>query len=117
MASKRKKFQEEVKFKILMLINENSNTSTREIAKKVGISNGSAYYCLNALIEKGFIKYRNFKKAKNKSRYIYLLSPKGLIEKTKLTVSFLEKKIVEFEILKEEIKLLKEEIHKLDKSE
>ena len=53
---------------------------------------------------------QNFKKAKNKSRYIYLLSPKGLIEKTKLTLSFLEKKNIEFEILKEEIKLLKEEI-------
>jgi len=61
--SRRKKYQEYIKFKVLQIINENSQISTREIAQKVGISNGSAYYLLTSLIDMGFVKLSNFKES------------------------------------------------------
>ena len=63
MGSRRKKYQEYIKFKVLQIINENSQISTREIAQKVGISNGSAYYLLTSLIDMGFVKLSNFKES------------------------------------------------------
>ena len=70
--------------------------STRQVADEVGISNGSAYYVLTALVEKGFVKLGNFKKSPRKGRYAYLLTPKGIREKSILTHSFIERKRQEF---------------------
>ena len=83
--------------------------STRQVADEVGISNGSAYYVLTALVEKGFVKLGNFKKNSRKGQYAYLLTPKGIREKSLLTHSFIERKREEFEVLKAEIKALEEE--------
>ena len=83
--------------------------SSRQIASKVGISNGSAYYVLAALIKKGFLKLENFKKNPKKDQYVYLLTPKGIKEKSVLTIRFIERKKREFEFLKEEIRTLEEE--------
>ena len=83
--------------------------STRHVADEVGISNGSAYYVLTALVEKGFVKLGNFKKSPRKGQYAYLLTPKGIREKSLLTHSFIERKREEFEVLKAEIKALEEE--------
>ena len=83
--------------------------STRHVADEVGISNGSAYYVLTALVEKGFVKLDNFKRNPRKGQYAYLLTPKGIREKSLLTHSFIERKREEFEALKAEIRALEEE--------
>ena len=83
--------------------------STRQVADEVGISNGSAYYVLTALVEKGFVKLENFKNNPRKGQYAYLLTPKGIREKSLLTHSFIGRKREEFELLKAEIKVLEQE--------
>jgi len=77
--------------------------TTREIAKKVGISNGSAYYLLTSLIDMGFVKLSNFKDSSQKTKYSYLLTPKGIREKSLVTSKFLVRKKQEYELLKKEI--------------
>ena len=103
MASRRKEHQEDAKLRVFQIINENSKMTTREIAKKVGISNGSAYYLLTSLIEMGFIKLSNFKNSSQKIKYSYFLTPKGIREKSLVTNKFLERKKQEYELLKKEI--------------
>jgi len=83
--------------------------STRQVADEVGISNGSAYYILTALVEKGFVKLGNFKKNPRKGQYAYLLTPRGIREKSLLTHSFIDRKREEFKILRVEIRALEEE--------
>ena len=94
----------------MRLLDENPSISTREIAKKVGISNGAAYYCVTALVEKGFVKLKNFTQSKNKANYIYELTPRGIRAKAALTVSFLERKKHEYEDLRQEIERLESEL-------
>ena len=94
----------------MRLLDENPSISTREIAKQVGISNGAAYYCVTALIEKGFVKLKNFTQSKTKANYIYELTPRGIRVKAALTVSFLERKRHEYEDLKVEIERLESEL-------
>ena len=65
---------------------------------------GKINYCINALKEKGFIKLKNFKKNKNKSNYVYILTPKGIAEKTKLTINFMKKKMKEYDDLQKELR-------------
>ena len=84
--------------------------TTREIAKKVGISNGSAYYLLTSLIDMGFIKLSNFKDSSQKIKYSYLLTPKGIREKSLVTSKFLVRKKQEYELLKKEINKLEREL-------
>ena len=74
MASRRKEHKEDAKFRVFQIINENPQMSTREIAQKVGISNGSAYYLLTSLIEMGFIKLSNFKDSSQKVKYSYYIT-------------------------------------------
>ena len=92
MASRRDQRQQETHFKVIRLLDEDPSISTREIALRVGISNGAAYYCVTALVEKGFVKLKNFTKSKTKTNYIYELTPRGIREKAALTVQFLERK-------------------------
>ena len=94
----------------MRLLDENPSISTREIAKQVGISNGAAYYCVTALVEKGFVKLKNFTQSKTKANYIYELTPRGIRVKAALTVSFLERKRHEYEDLKVEIERLEGEL-------
>ena len=103
MASRRKEHQEDAKFRVFQIINENPQLTTREIAQKVGISNGSAYYLLTSLIDMGFIKLSNFKNSSQKIKYSYLLTPKGIREKSLVTSKFLVRKKQEYELLKKEI--------------
>ena len=110
MASQRGQQQEETYFKVMRLLDEDPSISTREIAKKVGISNGAAYYCVTALVEKGFVKLKNFTQSKNKAKYFYELTPRGIRAKAALTVSFLERKKHEYEDLKLEIERLESEL-------
>ena len=103
MASRRKEHQEDAKFRVFQIINENPQMTTREIAQKVGISNGSTYYLLTSLIDMGFIKLSNFKDSSQKIKYSYLLTPKGIREKSLVTSKFLVRKKQEYELLKKEI--------------
>ena len=100
----------------MRLIAGNPELSTRQVADKVGISNGSAYYVLTALVEKGFVKLGNFKNNPRKGQYAYLLTPKGIREKSLLTHRFIERKRQEFVDLRAEIKLLEREAGLLDVS-
>ena len=94
----------------MRLLDEDPSISTREIAKQVGISNGAAYYCVTALVEKGFVKLINFTQSKTKSNYIYELTPRGIRAKAALTVSFLDRKRHEYEDLRKEIERLESEL-------
>jgi len=108
MASRRKEHQEDAKLRVFQIINENPKLTTREIAKKVGISNGSAYYLLTSLIEKGFVKLSNFKENSPNIKYSYLLTSKGIREKSLITSRFLVRKKQEFKALRDEINSLEE---------
>ena len=109
MASRREEQQEDVRLRVMRLISERPDMSTRQIADAVGVSNGSAYYVLTALVDKGFVKLDNFRKNNRKTQYAYLLTPKGIREKSLLTHRFIERKREEFERLREEIAELEEE--------
>ena len=110
MASRRKEHQEDAKFRVFQTINENPQMTTREIAQRVGISNGSTYYLLTSLINMGFIKLSNFKDSSQKIKYSYLLTPKGIREKSLITSKFLERKKQEYELLKKEIIKLEQDL-------
>ena len=103
MASRRKEHQEDAKLRLLQIISNNPQMTSREIAQIVGISNGSAYYLLTSLIDKGLIKLANFKKSNQKTKYSYILTPKGIREKSFITSRFLVRKKQEFEALRKEI--------------
>ena len=111
MASRRKEHQEDAKFRVFQIINENPQLTTREIAKKVGISNGSAYYLLTSLIDMGFVKLSNFKDSSQKMKYSYLLTPKGIREKSLVTSKYLVRKKQEYELLKKEIIKLEQDLN------
>jgi EPS-associated MarR family transcriptional regulator len=100
---------DENRYKLLKLLDENPQMNQREIALALGLSLGKANYCLKALIEKGLIKAGNFNRSTNKKAYVYLLTLKGLEEKASVTLSFLERKKIEYEELKAEIRTLQNE--------
>ena len=89
---------------LLRKIQKKPNSSQREFADELGLSLGKVNYCLNELKKKGLIKIKNFKKNPNKVNYIYILTPKGISEKTKLTINFMKKKMKEYDQLKSELK-------------
>ena len=91
-------------FEILRKLNKDSSLSQRELAKKLGLSLGKVNYCLIALKEKGLIKINNFKKNPNKLNYAYILTPKGIAEKTKITIRFMKQKMHEYDELQKELK-------------
>ena len=88
---------------ILRNISKNSNANQRQLAKSLGFSLGKLNYCLTALKNKGLIKMKNFEKNPNKLNYIYVLTPRGIAEKTKLTLNFMKRKMNEYDELKKEI--------------
>ena len=91
-------------FNILRRINKKPNSSQREIAEELGFSLGKLNYCLKSLQKKGLIKLQNFKKKKNKISYLrYVITAKGLTERTRLTINFMERKMKEYDELKKEL--------------
>jgi EPS-associated MarR family transcriptional regulator len=91
-------------FELLRKINRKPEATQRELAQALGFSLGKLNYCLKELQKKGLIKIENFKKNPNKINYLYVITPKGLSTKTKLTINFMKKKMQEYEDLKNEIK-------------
>tara|TARA_B100001063_G_C16634626_1_gene487656 strand:+ start:83 stop:391 length:309 start_codon:yes stop_codon:yes gene_type:complete len=88
---------------ILREIKKDSSISQRKLAEQLNISLGKINYCLIALKQKGFIKINNFKKNKKKFEYLYLLTPRGILEKKKLTINFMKQKMREYDQLKKEL--------------
>lgn len=103
-------FQKEIQFEVLRRLHQEPGLSQRALAKELGISLGSINYCFQALVEKGWVKMLNFSQSKHKLRYAYLLTPEGVVEKSRLTKEFLSRKIKEYESLKSEIAELQREI-------
>lgn len=101
---------DELNYKLLKVLHEEPEISQRGLADRLGISLGKANYCLNALIERGLIKARNFRSSENKRAYAYLLTPSGIEEKSRVAIRFLRHKMSEYEALKSEIKQLRKEI-------
>ena len=116
-ASNRAERQEETQFRVMRLLAENPEISTRQIADAVGVSNGKAYYCVSALIEKGLVKVKNFSNSEKKTSYLYQLTPRGIREKALLTTKFLERKLEEFEDLKAEIARLEGDLGEIHESQ
>lgn len=111
MARLTSELREEIRFRVLRILDENPEISTRALAREVGISNGSAYYCVSAMVNRGLVKLDNFSRSSNKGRYAYILTPKGMAEKAALTSRFLARKIREYEALKQEIENLSAELY------
>ena len=91
-------------FNVLRKIQQKPESSQRELAEDLGFSLGKLNYCLKALKVKGLVKIKNFEKNPNKINYIYVLTPKGVTEKAKLTINFMKRKIQEYDELKSEVK-------------
>tara|TARA_Y100001970_G_C13550310_1_gene516525 strand:- start:191 stop:487 length:297 start_codon:yes stop_codon:yes gene_type:complete len=91
-------------FNVLRKIQNKPNATQRELAEELGFSLGKLNYCLRALQKKGLVKIENFKKNPNKLNYFYILTPKGISEKTKLTLNFMKRKMKEYDELKKELK-------------
>lgn len=101
--------REETYLKVMRLLQENPDLTQRELAEQLGVSVGSVNYCLKALMEKGWVKMKNFIHSKNKFGYVYVLTPTGIAERAELTSKFLARKVAEYEALKNEIEVLKTE--------
>ena len=105
-------FREDARFRILSLLRESPELSQRQIARQLGISLGGVNYCLKGLIEKGQVKIENVCKSDNKLKYVYLLTPDGVVEKASLTKRFLTRRMREYDALKAEIAALEDELGK-----
>lgn len=101
---------DQIRYQILKAIEENPSLSQRELASQLGVSLGKANYCLKELIKKGLVKAGNFTSNPNKRVYAYLLTPHGVSEKTRVTMRFLQRKMHEYEVIKEEIARLQSEV-------
>ena len=106
MTSRQAQIQEDTNFRVLRILQENPDLTQRELAEKLGVSVGGLNYCLNALIDKGWVKMQNFHQSKNKFKYVHLLTPQGMSERMALTSRFLQRKKAEYEALKAEIESL-----------
>ena len=97
--------EEQDHFEVLRKIQKTPESSQRELAEELGFSLGKLNYCLKELQKKGFVKLQNFQKQSNKIKYLqYVITPKGISERTKLTINFMKKKLKEYDELKRELK-------------
>jgi EPS-associated MarR family transcriptional regulator len=110
MAVRRSTLQEDVRFRILRILQENPELTQRELAERVGVSLGGLHYVLSALVSKGLVKLGNFSASSDKRRYAYILTPTGIAEKAAITQRFLARKLDEYTALREEIDALRDEL-------
>jgi EPS-associated MarR family transcriptional regulator len=106
----RKPIDNDVRFKLLRLLEAKPDLSQREMAQELNVSLGSTNYILRALVDKGQVKIRNFRASDNKRRYAYILTPRGLEHKARLTAGFLKRKRAEYDALRAEIEALQAEV-------
>ena len=101
---------QELSIKIMIELEKAPEQSQRALSKRCGVSLGAIHYCINALMEKGYVKARSFKNAKNKLAYAYILTSSGINSKKELTLAFLKRKRAEYEALQKEIKALEKDL-------
>jgi len=101
---------EDLNFRVLRSLEDKPDISQRELADRLGVSQGKIHYCLNALIDKGLVKLENFQNSKHKFKYAYILTPAGMAQKMAMTGRFLRRKMQEYEALKSEIEVLKAQL-------
>jgi EPS-associated MarR family transcriptional regulator len=102
----------DIRLDLLRKLEVNPQYTQRELSQEMGVSLGKVNYCLNKLVEKGWVKFKSFSNNPNKVGYSYLLTSNGIEEKAKLTITFLKIKIEEYEMLQSEILELQEELEK-----
>ena len=105
---------EEAHLRILKIVGAEPDISQRQLAVRLGVSLGKTNFLVKALLEKGLIKAANFRRAENKLKYAYLLTPKGIGEKVRMTRAYLARKEAEYEALQAEIRALKREVAATD---
>jgi EPS-associated MarR family transcriptional regulator len=110
MASRHTDHLEDLHFRVLKLLQDHPDLSQRELADKLGVSNGKLHYCIKALIEKGLLKLGNFAQSRHHLGYAYLLTPAGVKQKAGMTSDFLKRKMAEYEALHHEIAALQAEV-------
>ncbi len=102
--------QDELRYRLLKQLEANPDINQRELAQLLGISLGKLNYCLRALMEKGLVKAGNFRRSTQKHRYAYLLTPRGIEEKARVTARFMHTKLAEYEKLEHELEELRAEV-------
>jgi len=107
----------EIRYRLLKLLEKNPNLTQRQMAGEMGLSLGKFNYCLKELVKKGIVKIDRFTTSDNKAGYMYVLTPHGIEEKAKITVSFLRRKMKEYEEIKNQIKELAGEVDQLQTPE
>ena len=117
MTGTRDKLQDDVRFRVLRLLEHNPEMSQRDLAQAVGISTGSVHYVLKAFVEKGLIKLGNFTASADKRRYAYVLTPKGISERAALTQRFLVRKMDEYRMLRAEIEEIRGDLSSAELAE
>jgi len=105
--------KQDIRLDLLRRLHSHPEYTQRDLSQEMGVSLGKVNYCMKKLTEKGLIKITNFTHSRNKIGYAYLLTPGGVEEKARLTFSFLKRKIKEYEVLKDEITKLKQDVKKL----
>lgn len=103
---------DELRYKILRLLDQQPHLSQRSLARELGLSLGKANYCVQALMGKGLVKARNFRNSENKTAYMYYLTPKGVQDKARVTIRFLKIRMAEYEQLKAEIETLRRDANR-----
>lgn len=103
---------DEMRYRLMRLLEANPGMSQREAARELGISLGRLNYCVQALVRKGWVKATRFKNSRNKAAYMYLLTPRGIEEKASLTLAFLQIKTREYEMLRAEIEQIRQEVER-----
>ena len=102
--------RDELRLRVLRALESNPELSQRQLAAELGVSLGGVNYALKALVERGFVKAGNFRKSGSKAAYLYVLTPRGIAEKSSLATAFLGRKLEEYEVLRQEIEALKGEV-------
>ena len=110
---KNKMMDDYIRYRLLKILQEQPHLTQRELAKTMGVSLGKANFCLRSLIEAGAVKVKNFRGSMHKSGYLYLLTPRGVEEKARVTHSFLACKLAEYEVIQREIEELRLEVQKI----
>jgi len=101
---------DQIRYQILRLLDENPEISQREMARELGLSLGKTNYCVRAVVEKGWVKVKNFRNSNNKAAYLYQLTPGGISAKARITRRFLDRKVEEYKRLQDEIQQLRAEV-------
>lgn len=105
---------DETRYRLFKLVEEHPDMSQRQLAKEMGVSVGKLNYCLKALVDVGLIKMGNFARSNHKLKYAYVLTPRGIAEKSRVTTRFLARKETEYEALKSELEQLRQEAKNMD---